>query len=114
MRNVVPVMVNVMQDYEPNPTEIPLSQIQGERFAQHAKEHDGATWESVSVNFRQWELNVNLTRDRKQGDDVIGIFFQRDPLAPFEVRRAVIAVSATVRSAEPSGSDRASTWSRNG
>ena len=87
-----PVMVNVMQDYEPNPTEIPLSQIQGERFAQHAKEHDGATWESVSVNFRQWELNVNLTRDRKQGDDVIGIFFQRDPLAPFEVRRAVIAV----------------------
>ena len=85
------VTLYVMQGYERNPT-IPLSQILSDQFAQHAKEHDGATWEGVSVDFSLWKLNVTLTRDRIQGDDLIRLSFQRDPVAPFEVRRIVIVV----------------------
>ena len=62
--------MNFMQDYGSNPT-IPLARIQSERFAEHAKEHDGATWERVSINFEPSKLTLILTRDRDKGDDII-------------------------------------------
>ena len=85
------VTVNVMQGYESNPT-IPLPEIQSERLVEHAKEHDGATWENVSVHFEPSKLNLILTRDRDKGDDIIQISYQEDPSDPVEVRRALITV----------------------
>ena len=70
---------------------IPLSLIQSERFAVHAKENDGATWEQVSIHFPS-TLNLILTRDREKGDDTIRITYKNDPYDPFEVRRALIAI----------------------
>ena len=85
------VTVNVMEGYQSNPTFL-LSEIQGERFAQHAKEHDGATWEGVSIHFRQRQLDVNLHRDRERGADKIKISFGKDPFDAFEVRWALSAI----------------------
>ena len=80
-----------MQDSDSNPT-IPLALIQSERFAEHAKEHDGATWERVLINFEPSKLTLILTRDRDKGDDIIQISYQKDPYDPFELRRALIAI----------------------
>ena len=86
-----PVTVNFMQGYGSDPT-IPLSLIQSERFAEHAKEHDGATREGVSIYFEPSKLTLILTRDRDKGDDIIQISYQKNPFDPLELRRALIAI----------------------
>ena len=86
-----PVTVNVMEGYGSNPA-IPLSRIQSERFVEHAKEHDGATWEGVSIDFEPSKLTLILTRDRDKGDDIIQISYRKDPFDPLELRRALIAI----------------------
>ena len=83
--------VNVMRGYDSPPT-FPLSNIQSQLFSQHAKEHDGATWESVSIHFEPLKLNVILTPDREKGDDIIQISYREDPSDPVDVRRALIAI----------------------
>ena len=70
----------------------PLSEIQSERFAEHAKDHEGATWEHILIEFKPAKLNLSITRDREKGDDVIYISFQEVPSDFYEVRRALIAI----------------------
>ena len=70
----------------------PLSQIEIERFAEHAKDHEGATWEYISIEFKPAKIKLNVKRDREKGDDVIHISFQEVPSDPYEVRRALIAI----------------------
>ena len=86
-----PVTVNFMQDYGANST-IPLSLIQSERFAEHAKKHDGATWVSVSIRFEPSKLDLILKHDLEKGDDIIQISYRKDPYDPLELRRALIAI----------------------
>ena len=56
-----PVTVQVMQNHA-SPPKFPLSNIQSQLFAQHAKEHDGATWESVSIHFEPLKLKGIITK----------------------------------------------------
>ena len=85
------VTVSVLQDHG-SPPSFPLSEIQGERFAEHANEYEGATWENISINFEPAKLNLTLTRDRKKGDDEIRIHYREVPSDPYEVRRTLIAI----------------------
>ena len=68
MRNAVAWTVTIMDQYEPIPN-ILLSEIQSQPFAQYAKEHGGASWTSVSIDFEPLQLSVKLVRDRQRGDD---------------------------------------------
>ena len=51
----------VMDQYAPIPN-ILLSKLQSQPFAQYAKEHGGASWTSVSIDFEPLQLSVKLGR----------------------------------------------------
>ncbi len=85
------VTVTIMDQYEPIPN-ILLSEIQSQPFAQYAKEHGGASWTSVSIDFEPLQLSVKLVRDRQRGDDQIRIYYHKDPSDPAEVSRSLIAI----------------------
>ncbi len=85
------VTVHFMQDCAPHGP-VRLSLIQSERFARHAKEHDGATWEQVSIHLEPSTVNLTITRDWEKGDDTIRISYQKDPSDLYEVRRALIVI----------------------
>lgn len=70
----------------------PLSEIQSERFAEHAKDHEGATWDHTLIEFKRANLNLSVRRDRERGDDEILIKFQKVPSDFYEVRRTLIAI----------------------
>ena len=84
--------VQVMKEYAGNPDGFPLPQIKTHPLAQHAKQHGGASWESVSIDFDPLKLRVNVQRDRERGDDVIHLSFRRDPSDPIDVVRSLNAI----------------------
>ena len=61
------VTVEVMPGYQPGP-ELLLSEIQSQPFAEHARQHESASWQRVWIRFERLQLNVSLKRDRDQGD----------------------------------------------
>ena len=86
------VDVNVMEDYSENPTGLSLPEFTKQPFAQHANQHGGASWESVSVDFNPLALHVTVRRDREKGDDEIQIYFNADPSDPVDVVRSLNAI----------------------
>ena len=85
------VRVSVMNGYG-NVPEFPLSQVHSQPFAEHAKEHEGATWDRVSITFEALQLHVTLNRDREHGEDQIRVSYNEDPSDPVEVSRSLIAI----------------------
>ena len=85
------VRVTVMSNYG-NVPEFPLSQVHSQPFAEHAKEHEGATWDHVSITFEALQLHVTLNRDREHGEDKIHVSYNEDPSDPVEVSRSLIAI----------------------
>ena len=85
------VRVTVMSNYG-NVQEFPLSQVHSQPFAEHAKEHEGATWDHVSITFEALQLHVTLNRDREHGEDQIDVSYNEDPSDPVEVSRSLIAI----------------------
>ena len=86
-----PVTVNVMEGFHSSPT-MPLSQIQGQPFAQFAKKHEGALWQGVSIYFEQLALTVSLSRNRDIGDDEIYVAYGEQPDDPAAVSRSLFAI----------------------
>lgn len=83
------IQVEVMEQYTGNPDRFPLSQITSQPFAQHAKQHGGASWQSVSIDFQPLNLRLNVRRDRDRGDDAIHVSFRADPSDPVDVVRSL-------------------------
>ena len=86
------VRVQVMKEYTGSPERLPLPQITSQPFAQHAKQHGGASWESLSIDFDPLALRIGVQRDREQGDDVVQVSFRRDPSDPVDVVRSLNAI----------------------
>ena len=86
------VSVSVMEGFTKNPERLALSQIQSQPFAQHAKQHGGASWASVLVYFEPIRLSVNINRDREKGDDDIRVYYNEDPSDPVEASRSLVAI----------------------
>ncbi len=72
--------------------EIPLSDIQNQPFAQHAEQYGTASWEDARAYFRPLHVQVQLRRDREQGDDRITVSFRNGPSDPMDASRALAAV----------------------
>ena len=66
--------------------------IQNQPLAQYAKQHEGASWDAVSIFFEPLELTVSLNRIREQGDDQISISFRKDTIDPVEFSRTLITI----------------------
>ena len=75
IRNSPRVTVEVMANYQRH-QEFPLSEIQSQAFAQHAEEHNSASWSGARIDFEPWGLHVSLERHKEQGDDIITISFR--------------------------------------
>ena len=71
---------------------LPLAQIESERFVEHSKDHEGATWEFIYIDYEPAKLRLEVRRDREKGNDVIQITFQEGTRDLYEVRRALIAI----------------------
>ena len=72
--------------------DIPLLDIQNEPFAQHAEQYGTASWEDARVYFRPLHVQVQLRRDREQGDDRITVLFSTGPSDPMDPSRTLAAV----------------------
>ena len=81
-----------MEQYTANPDRLPLSQITSQPFAQHAKQHGGASWQRVSIDFQPLTLHLRVQRDRDRGDDAIHVSFRADPSNPVDVVRSLNAI----------------------
>ena len=66
--------------------------IQNQPLAQYAKQHEGASWDAVSIFFAPLKLDVRLNRRREEGDDQISISFREDPIDPVEFSRTLITI----------------------
>ena len=86
------VTVTVVNNSEGATESFTLFGIQNQPLAQYAKQHDGASWDAVSIVFEPLELSVSLNRMREKGDDQISISFQKDPLDPVEFSRTLITI----------------------
>ncbi len=69
-----------------------LLRLDDQPLALFANDHDAATWQSVTVEFTELRLNVNVQREREQGYDVISFTYTQDPEDPVEVVRSFAAV----------------------
>ncbi len=85
-----PVSVSVMSGYPTN--KILLSKIWSHPLAQHSKQREGASWESISIQFMELELNINVNRDRDLGVDNIRVSFAENPPDPVDVSRSIVAI----------------------
>ena len=85
------VTVVVMENYQWN-HEFQLAGIQRQPFAQHAAQHDSASWERAWIHFELARLQVRVDRDRQLGDDRIEVSFSKDPDDPVDVSRSLTAV----------------------
>ena len=74
-----------------------LSEIGTQPFVEHAKQHQSASWEGVSIYLQELKLRIAVRRDRQQGEDEIKISFQEDPPNPVEVSRSLIAIQKPFR-----------------
>ena len=85
------VHVAVIESNSPS-LEMPLPEIQDHPVVKFAEQHESASWHRVWVDFGQLDLKLNVTRDRKIGDDVIDLTFGQTRIEPIEVSRALLAI----------------------
>ena len=79
-------------DGYPQSEDFQLAGIHKQPFAEHAIQHESASWHRVWTSLEPLNLSVSVERDREHGDDQIHVSFQEDPPDPVDVSRALTAI----------------------
>ena len=85
------VEIRIMNGSNLDPS-FPLSEIQTQSFVEHAQQHDGVSWERVTIHFQVLNLHLSVTRNWTEGDDHIQIRYTSDPSDPVDVRQSIVVI----------------------
>ena len=88
--NLCRVSVSVMPGY---PTvKFLLHQMSNHPLAQYSEQMQGASWESISVDFDELKLHLRVSRDREKGADNVYISFSENPPDSVDIIRSIVAI----------------------